>query len=86
MAVGRGLALYHYVGCFFCARVQSAAEGFGIELELRNIHAHAEYADDLAAAMGRTTVPVLRIAEPGGEGRWLPESSDIIEYLEANAS
>jgi glutathione S-transferase len=32
--------------------------------------------------MGKTTVPVLRIAESNGEIRWLAESVDIIEYLE----
>ena len=82
MATGQSLALYHYVGCFFCARVRSAAESLGFELELRDIHVEPEHAEDLMAATGRTTVPVLRIAEPDGEVRWLFESRDIIEYLE----
>jgi hypothetical protein len=31
-------------------------------------------------------VPVLRIEEAGGEVRWLPESVDIIAYLQQRFS
>jgi len=82
MAIEQGLALYHYVGCGFCAYVQSAARGLGVELELLDIHADPQHAADLQAATGRTTVPVLRITEPGGDARFLPESADIVAYLE----
>ena len=34
----------------------------------------------LQAAMGRGTVPVLRIDEAGST-RWIPESADIVAYL-----
>ena len=40
------------------------------------------YADELIEARGRATVPVLRITSPGGEERWMPESRDIVHYLE----
>jgi len=46
-----------------------------------DIHAEPQHAADLHAATGRTTVPVLRITEAGGEVRFLPESADIVEYL-----
>ena len=81
MAAKQGLALYHYRGCGFCAYVQSAASGLGVELELLDIHAEPQHAADLHAATGRTTVPVLRITEAGGEVRFLPESAEIVEYL-----
>jgi len=82
MAEKEILALYHYTGCGFCTRVRSAAEELGVELELRNIHEDSQHAEALAAAMGRMTVPVLCIREATGDIRWLPESEDIIDYLE----
>jgi glutathione S-transferase len=82
MAAEEGLALYQFMSCPFCAHVRSAADELGLEIELRDIHAAPEYAEELRAAMGRSTVPVLRIAEGDGEPRWLPESTDIISYLQ----
>ena len=75
------LALYYFDGCPFCNRVRSAIDDLGIEVELRNIFEDTQHRDDLVAARGRATVPVLRIASPGGEERWMPESRDIVNYL-----
>ncbi len=77
------LALYHYVGCGFCSRVWHAAQSLGVELEGRNIHRDAEAREALIAARGRQTVPVLRIEHEDGREEWLPESRDIIAYLQA---
>ena len=82
MAVEEGLALYQFMSCPFCAHVRSAVDALGLEIELRDIHAAPGYAEELRAVMGRSTVPVLRIAEGDGEPRWLPESTDIIHYLQ----
>ena len=82
MAVEKGLALYQFMSCPYCAHVRSAADDLGLELELRDIHASPEYAEELRAVMGRTTVPVLRIVEGSRDPRWLPESADIIGYLQ----
>ena len=38
----------------------------------------------IAAALGRGTVPVLRIEGDDGEVEWLPESAEIVRYLEAH--
>jgi len=32
-------------------------------------------------ARDRATVPVLHITSPDGDKRWMPESSDITNYL-----
>ncbi len=77
-----GLALYQYDACPFCMRVRMAMRSLGIDFELRDTRHNAEYAREVAAAMGRGTVPVLRIEEEG-EVRWLPESADIVAYLRA---
>ncbi len=77
------LALYHFDGCPFCARVRAAIAALGIEVELRSIIDSPENRDDLIAARGRATVPVLKITAPDGEERWMPESQDIIDYLQS---
>jgi glutaredoxin len=76
------LALYYYDGCAFCALVRSEIQDLGLDVELRNIFDDAAYRDELVAARGRTTVPVLRITSADGEERWMPESRDIVAYLQ----
>ena len=76
------LALYHLATCPFCIRVRSAIDHLGVDVELREIQDHPKFRDELIAVRGRPTVPVLRISAPGGEDRWMPESADIIRYLE----
>lgn len=76
------LALYHFNSCPFCAYVRSAIERLGIDVELRDILQNPEFRDELIEARGRATVPVLRISSPNGEEHWMPESRDIVAYLE----
>ena len=76
------LALYHFEGCPYCQRVRDAMRRLGIQIELRDIRASSQHLEDLRTAMGRSTVPVLRIEEDGGKVRWMPESLDIVAYLE----
>ena len=77
------LALYHFDGCPYCARVRRAIDGLGIDVELRNIFDNQTYLKELREARGRRTVPVLRIVGADGDERWMPESADIVRYLEA---
>jgi glutaredoxin len=76
------LALYKYDGCPFCAMVRSAIDCLGVDVELRDIFENSQYRDDLIAARQRATVPVLRITTQDGDDRWMPESRDIVRYLE----
>ena len=76
------LALYYFDGCPFCGMVRAGIERLGISVELRNIFEDLQHRDDLVEARGRATVPVLRITSPDGEERWMPESRDIVRYLE----
>ena len=55
----------------------------GLDIELRDTRSEPGYSRELADALGRTTVPVLRIETAEGEVRWMPESADIVEYLRA---
>ncbi len=79
------LVLYHSKTCPFCAIVRSAIDRLGLDVELREIFEDPVYRDELVEARGRATVPVLRIISPQGEERWMPESRDIVRYLEKNA-
>lgn len=76
------LILYHFEACPYCARVRRAIERLGIDVELRDVREEARYRDELIDARGRATVPVLRIISPQDEERWMPESRDIVNYLE----
>ncbi|MDJ0877519.1 MAG: glutathione S-transferase N-terminal domain-containing protein [Halieaceae bacterium] len=77
------LALYHFQGCPFCSMARVPIDRLGIDVELRDIYQDRQHMDDLVAARGRATVPVLRITTADGEDRWMPESRDIVHYLES---
>lgn len=79
------LILYHSLSCPFCAMVTSAIDRLGLDVELREIFQDPQYREQLVDARGRATVPVLRIRSPDGEDRWMPESRDIVRYLESIA-
>jgi glutaredoxin len=76
------LVLYHFDGCPYCSMVRSAIDQLGVDVELRDIFQDSQHRDDLVKARGRATVPVLRIESPDGEDRWMPESRDIVRYLQ----
>lgn len=77
------LALYYFDGCPFCTRVQRAIDLLGVDVELRNIYVDRKHLEALMEARGRATVPVLRIRTTDGTDRWMPESADIVRYLQA---
>ena len=79
-AEAEGLALYHAEYCPYCHMVRRVIDELGILVELRDV-ASATTRDELIAARGRGTVPVLRCESPDGVVRWLPESRDIIKFL-----
>ena len=76
------LALYYMPTCPFCLRVLGKIEELGLDVELRNTIENSDYRDELMQVRGRATVPVLRITEPDGDDRWMPESADIVAYLD----
>lgn len=76
------LALYYEPACPYCLRVLRAMRRLGVDIELRDVVAEPRWREELFAARGRGTVPVLRIAHPDGPVEWMPESLDIVAYLE----
>ncbi len=76
-----GLSLYGYPQCPYCARVLHAIESLGLAIPLRNTMQDGDHRDVVVAALGRGTVPVLRIEGGEGEVEWMPESAEIVRYL-----
>ncbi|NKB63124.1 MAG: hypothetical protein GKR95_13725 [Gammaproteobacteria bacterium] len=68
-------------GCFFCSRVMSVIESLNIEVEMRNIWDDSEYEKQLITATNRSVVPVLYYEDENQNANWLPESSDIVTFL-----
>ena len=79
------LTLYVRDYCMFCNRVMRTADELGVNLEIRNIWQEPAFEKELVGATGRATVPVLKINQAGAEARWMPESSDIVQYLQSGA-
>jgi glutathione S-transferase len=61
--------------------VLGAISQLELEIPLRNTMQDSEHRSSLLEAMGRGTVPVLRIDHEDGRVEWLPESVDIVRYL-----
>lgn len=74
------LSLYRIDGCPWCDRVQAAIADLALDVEERDIRSHSQHAQDLRQAMGKGTVPVLRIDSAEGSD-WVHESADIVRYL-----
>ena len=76
------MALYHYDGCYFSAKVKKAISVLKLKIELRDILANTEHGEILLKNGGKTTVPCLYLEETSGRpGTWMYESDDIIRYL-----
>jgi len=80
------LSLYQFDGCPYCARVRSALDRLGLDVELRDIDTEPARRQELVAATGTQMVPCLRIEQRGGDARWMHESADIIRYLETEVA
>lgn len=76
------LALYYWPTCPFCVRVLNVIDRLGLDVEMRNVITDKDRRQELIEARGRATVPVLWIESPDGTVRWMPESLDIVHYLE----
>ena len=76
------LVLYHFESCPYCALVRRAMQRLDLDVEMRDIRTDPKHWDELVAARGRGTVPILKIDSPDGTERWMPESADIVQYLD----
>ena len=76
------MAVYHYDGCYFSAKVKKAITVLKLKIELRDILANTKHGEILLKHGGRTTVPCLYLEKTSEHpDKWMYESDDIILYL-----
>lgn len=74
------IQVYNLPGCPFCARVTRKLDELGLEYETIDVPASHSQRTEVKEISGQTGVPVLVDEENGIEA--MPESSDIVQYLE----
>jgi glutaredoxin 3 len=74
------LELYELEGCPYCAKVKNKLADLGLEYDSHTVPRSHSERTEVEEISGQTGVPVLVDHEHGVEG--MPESDDIIEYLE----
>ena len=77
-----GMALYHYDGCYFSAKVKKAIAVLKLKIEFRDILTDTKHGEMLLKHGGKTTVPCLYLEKTcNSPETWMYESDDIIRYL-----
>lgn len=76
------LELYQFEGCPFCSKVRGKLTELQIDFVARQVEPNGER-ERVKELSGQTAVPVL--VDPN-QDVVMPESDDIVEYLEENYS
>ena len=74
------LILYELPGCPYCAKVVTKLEELGVEYESREVPRSHSERTEVEEISGQTGVPV--IIDEANDVHGMPESDDIVEYLE----
>jgi glutaredoxin 3 len=74
------LELYKLSGCPYCAKVETKLDELGLEYAEHEVPSSHSERDEVEEVSGQTGVPVLVDPDNGVEG--MPESDDIVEYLD----
>ncbi|RLM71502.1 glutaredoxin [Halorubrum sp. Atlit-8R] len=74
------LTLYELEGCPYCAKVKTKLSELDLEYESVMVPRSHSDRTEVEEVSGQTGVPVLVDEDHGIEG--MPESDDIVEYLE----
>ena len=74
------IKLYELDGCPYCMKVRRKLDELGLDYESVKVPSSHAKRDEVKEISGQTGVPVLVDDENGVEG--MPESNDIVEYLE----
>jgi glutaredoxin 3 len=75
------LELYELEGCPYCAKVKTKLDELDLDYESHMVPRSHSERTEVEEVSGQTGVPVLVDPDNGVEG--MPESDDIVEYLEA---
>jgi len=74
------LILYELEGCPYCAKVKQTLTDLDLEYESRMVPRSHDERTEVEEVSGQTGVPVLIDEDHGVDG--MPESDDIVEYLQ----
>jgi glutaredoxin 3 len=74
------LELYELDGCPYCAKVKRKLDELELEYDSHMVPRSHDERTEVQEVSGQTGVPVLVDNDHGIEG--MPESDDIVEYLE----
>jgi glutaredoxin len=74
------ITLYELPGCPFCIRVIDKLDELGLEYDRIQVPRSHSERTEVKEVSGQTGVPVIIDEEHGVDG--MPESSDIVAYLE----
>jgi len=74
------LELYVLPGCPYCAKVTSKLDELGLDYETHEVPSSHAQRDEVEQVSGQTGVPVL--VDPDHDVTGMPESDDIVAYLE----
>ena len=74
------LELYELEGCPYCAKVKDKLADLDLDYDSHMVPSSHSERTEVEEVSGQTGVPVLVDNEHGVEG--MPESDDIVEYLE----
>jgi glutathione S-transferase len=76
------LELYELPGCPYCAKVKTKLDELDLSYTSHEVPSSHSARTEVERVSGQTGVPVLVDNSNGIEG--MPESDDIVEYLERN--
>ncbi|QLH80873.1 glutathione S-transferase N-terminal domain-containing protein [Halosimplex pelagicum] len=74
------LELYELEGCPYCAKVTSKLDELDLDYESHMVPRSHSERTEVEDVSGQTGVPVL--VDPENDVEGMPESDDIVEYLE----
>ena len=74
------ITLYELPGCPYCAKVIDKLDELGLEYDSIEVPSDHDERTEVEAVSDQTGVPVVVDEEHGIDG--MPESDDIVEYLE----
>ncbi len=74
------LELYSLPGCPYCAKVKTKLDELDVEYVEHEVPSSHSQRTEVEEVSGQTGVPVLVDEEHGVDG--MPESDDIVDYLE----
>ncbi|WP_459193429.1 glutathione S-transferase N-terminal domain-containing protein [Halosimplex sp. J119] len=74
------LELYELEGCPYCAKVTKKLDELDLEYESHMVPRSHDERTEVEEVSGQTGVPVL--VDPENDVEGMPESDDIVEYLE----